>query len=149
MRWFKIDGREWNVRVIEPEESFTITYTENTGRTLSEGAPMILDPIGTFFNYTLTIARKKGEKDEFDELFDYLSRPRRDAMLVVLPKNQSVWKTKNSDGEEVEGFYAYVSKGKRKIIKIYEYENGDIKSVDYDSFSVSFIATKAQVLPDE
>jgi hypothetical protein len=149
MKWFKIDGREWNVRILEPEESFTILYSENTGRTLDDGAPMTLDPLGTFFNYTLTVAKKRGHEEDFDELWDYLSTPRDSAMLVVLPRNQKTWKTTDDSGNEVDGFYAYVSNGKRKIKKIIEEQNGELKQVDYEAFSINFIATKAQVLPIE
>lgn len=149
MTWFKIDGVEYNVRIFDPEESFTILYGENTGRTLDEGAPMILDPIGTFFNYKLTIGRKKGEINDFDELWTYLSTPRSKPMRVVLPRNQTIWFTPNENGEIEEGFYAYVSNGKRKIKKIIEDEEGVINQVDYDVFQINIIATKAQVLPED
>lgn len=147
MKWFKIDGREWNVRILNPEESFTILYSSNTGRTLSVGAPMILDPYGTFFNYTLTFARKNGEKNDFDALFNYLATPRKTPMLFSFPRNQTMWKTEDADGNEVEGFYAYVSSGKRKIKKIIEDADGELKEVLYDTFTATFTATKAQVIP--
>lgn len=148
MKWFKIDGREWKVRIFEPEEAFTILYSENTGRTLGVGSPMVLDPLGTFFNYTMIVGRKRGEKNDFDELFDYLSVPRTEPLLIVFPRSGRRWTSENEDGETIEGFYAYVSNGKRKIRKVIEDENGDAKEVEYDSFSVNFIAQKAQVLPD-
>ena len=148
MKWFKINGIEYKVRVFEPKESFTILYSENTGRTLSVGAPMVLDPLGTFFNYTLTVGAIKGEEDSFESLWDFLSTPKSDALLVVLPRSRkTLWTTTDENGEEVEGFYAYVSTGQRGIKKIIEDANGELKDVIYETFSINFVATKAQVTP--
>lgn len=148
MKWFKINGEEYNVRVFEPEETFTILYGENTGRTLAEGAPMVLDPKGTFFNYTLTVGAIRGHENDFEKLWRLLSFPRNEGLLVEFPKSRNaMWQTKNDDGENVNGFYAYVSTGKRKIKKILEETDGELKEVVYDVFSINFIAMKAQVLP--
>lgn len=149
MKWFKIDGREWKVRVFEPKESFTILYSENTSRVLDVGAPVALDPLGTFFNYTLTVGKITGEEAEFDELWEYVSVPRFLPMLVVLPKNRNtLWKSQNDEGVEVEGFYAYVSSGERAIKKITEEQDGTLKEVFYDAFTLNIRATRAQVLPE-
>ena len=148
MKWFMIDGKEYRVRVFEPEESFTILYTENTGRTLDNGAPMMLDPVGTFFNYTLTVGAIKGLEADFEALWEYLSFPRDEGMLISFPKSTNeMWQTKNDSGQTVNGFYAYVSSGKRKIKKIVEKTDGNLKEVIYDTFAINFIATKAQVTP--
>ena len=150
MKWFKIDGKEWKVRIFEPSEAFIILYSENTGRSLDEGAPMNLDPYGTFFNYKMTIGAIKGEEKEFQALWEYLAEPRKEALLVTFPKgSKENWTTVSNSGEVVEGFYAYVSSGERKIKKITEETNGELKDVFYDAFSVNFIATKAQVLPKD
>ena len=149
MKWFTIDGREWKVRVFEPEESFTILYSENTGRTLSAGAPMALDPLGTFYNYTMTIGAIQGAEDDFEALWEYLSFPRDEALLVNFPKSRNGYWQTESEGETVNGFYAYVSKGARKIKRIVEERNGELQDVIYEAFSVNFIATKAQVIPNE
>lgn len=147
MKWFKINGREWNVHVFEPKESFSILYSDKTGRTLAEGA-MVLDPIGTFFNYSLTVGKKRGFEKEFDALWDYISKPRRESIIVSFPRNQEMWETYN-DGEKIEGFYAYVSSGERGIKKIREDVDGNLQFVEYDTFTINFIASKAQVLPDD
>lgn len=149
MKWFKIDGKEWKVRVFEPEETFTILQGGGAGRTLDIGNPMLLDPSGTFFNYTLTVGKIKGQEKEFDDLWEYLSVPRNEGLLFTFPKNRNtLWTTTDDNGNEIDGFYAYVSTGKRAIKKIVEEVNGELKSVDYDAFSINFIAMKAQVLPE-
>ena len=50
MEYVKIGGKVWDVLVTEITESFSILYSENTGRTMSQGAGITLDPLGTFFN---------------------------------------------------------------------------------------------------
>ena len=148
--WFKIDGKAFQVRVFEPKETFTILYSENTGRTLGTGAPMFLDPLGTFFNYELTVGKIKGKEDEFDQLWDYLSTPRFQPMLIVLPKNRNtLWTTQDDNGNEVQGFYAYVSTGSRGIKRIIEDTDENLKEVIYDAFTIKIIATKAQVVPPD
>lgn len=149
MKWFKIDGKEYNVRVFDPTESFTILYGENTGRTLDEGAPMVLDPKGTFFNYTITVGAMKGFENSFEELWQFLSFPRNDGIRVEFPSGRkTMWTTKEKNGEIVNGFYAYVSTGKRKLKKIIENKNGELEDVLYDTFAINFVAMKAQVLPE-
>ena len=44
MDYCKIGGRSYDVIVTSIEESFSILYTENTGRTMAIGARMTLDP---------------------------------------------------------------------------------------------------------
>ena len=150
MKWFKVNGIEYKVRVYEPKESFTILYSDNTGRTLDIGAPMVLDPLGTFFNYSLTVGAIKGEEKSFDDLWELVSQPSPIPLLIVFPKGRkSYWSTTNDSGEEVQGFYAYVSSGDRGIKRIIEDVNGDLEDVVYDSFTIKLTATKAQLLPPQ
>lgn len=148
MKWFKIDGKEYNVKVFTPKESFTILYGENTGRTLDDGAPMILDPKGTFFNYTLTVGAMRGFEEDFEKLWNFVSFPREKGMRVEFPSGRTtMWTTKDENGQIINGFYAYVSSGERELKKIIEDVNGNLKEVIYDTFAINFIAMKAQVLP--
>ena len=67
MDWFKLNGKECNVIVTELSENFTILYSENSGRTLEDGAPMYLDPLGTFVGHKVKVKRRQGfEKESFD-----------------------------------------------------------------------------------
>ena len=91
MEYVKIGGRAWDVLVTNISESFSILYSENTGRTMSQGATMTLDPLGTFFNYKVTFERKRGYEKQFDDLFDFVSIPRYDGMEVNIIHNQALW----------------------------------------------------------
>lgn len=132
MDYCKIGGRNYDVIVTSIEESFTILYTENTGRTIGNGR-MTLDPIGTFFSHKVTFRRSKDNFEEFDRLYDFLTTPRYDGFSIEMVHNQ---KTINYD--------AYVSQGTRTLQKIV----ARIKKVLWGELTVNFVPMEAQVLPE-
>jgi hypothetical protein len=137
MNYFKINGQSYEVVVTALEESFEILYTENSGRTLANGAPMTLDPIGTFFGHKITVKRKNGFEQQYDELYSLLSVPRRventeDALLFEVAHLQ-----------ETIAYRAYVSKGMRAVKTIDE-KSG---KVYWGEMSLNIVPIEAQVLP--
>lgn len=132
MDYVKIGGRAYDVLVVELSENFNILYSENTGRTISAGARMTLDPLGTFFGHKITFARKNGKEAEYDRLFDFVSQPRYDGIPVEIVHNQ---KTISYD--------AYISQGERALKRIDE-KTG---KVYWDKFSVNVVPMEAQILP--
>lgn len=135
MEYCKINGKVYDVLVVGIEESFSVLYSENTGRTIGEGARMTLDPIGTFFNYKVTFARKAGFEKQYDDLFDLFAKPRYDGIEINIVHNQALWD---------KPFEAYVSQGSRSLKRIDE-KTG---KVYWDRFSVNIIPMEAQVLPE-
>jgi hypothetical protein len=135
MDYVKIGGKVWDVLVAEISESFSILYSENTGRTMSQGAGMTLDPLGTFFNYKITFARKQGHEKQYDELFNFFAIPRYDGIEVNIVHNQALWD---------KPFMAYVSQGERAL-KCIDAKTG---KVYWDKFSVNIVPMSAQVLPE-
>lgn len=132
MDYVKINGKAYDVIVTELEESFNILYSDNTGRTLGAGAPLTLDPYGTFYGHKVTFARRKENLTECDELFMLLSKPTYEGFAVEMAHNQTTI-----------SYQAYASSGSRSIKRIDE-KTGKIY---WDKFSVNFIPLKAQVLP--
>lgn len=134
MNWFKIDGTAYNVIVTSLEENFTILYSENTGRTLAQGARMSLDAIGTFFGHKVTIRRKSGFEKEFDELYRLISRPRNSGLRFEIVHFQ-----------EVAQYEGYVSNGARGLKRIDE-KSG---KVYWDELSLNIVPMEAQVTIDD
>jgi hypothetical protein len=128
----KIGGKEYAVVVTEIEENFNILYSSNTGRTLAEGAPMVLDPIGTYIGHKVTVKCKRGYEEEYDELFNYVMQPRYDGIAVKMVHNQT----------DIE-YDAYISNGIRNIKSI------DLKAdkVYWGELQINIVPMKAQVLP--
>ena len=135
MEYVKIGGKVWDVLVTEISESFSILYSENTGRTMSQGAGMTLDPLGTFFNYKITFGRKQGHEKQYDELFNFFAIPRYDGIEVNIVHNQALWD---------KPFMAYVSQGERTLKRI----DAKTGKVYWDKFSVNIVPMSAQVLPE-
>lgn len=132
MDWLKINGRVWDVEVLAISENFNILYSDNTGRTIAPGARMVLDPLGTFYGHKVTVGVKKGEVNEFDKLFDYISQPRYDGIAVEAVH-----------GQKTIAYDAYISNGERTVKRI-DTEN---EVVYYDVFEMNIIPMEAQVKP--
>lgn len=132
MDYVKIGGRQYDVVVTKVSETFNILYSENTGRTISEGARMTLDPIGTFYGHKITFQRKNGYEAEYDRLYDYISKPRYDGIPVEIVHNQ-----------ETISYEAYISTGERALQRI----DTNTGKVFWGEFSVNIVPMEAQVLP--
>ena len=133
IEWVKIGNREFKAIVEEVSENFNILYSENTGRTLEAGAPMTLDPLGTFFGHKITFGRKQGFEKDYDALFNYVSIPRYDGIAVTVPHGQSTL-----------SYTAYISQGERSLKRIDERTG----KVYWDKFTLNIVPMKAQVLPE-
>lgn len=130
--WFEIDGRAYDVIVTEIIENAEVLYSENTGRTMSQGARMTLDPLGTFYNHKVKVKRHGENTAEYDRLFDYVTRPRYDGMHIKIVHNQ----------DTIE-YDAYVSAVERTLSKIDE-KSG---KVYWKEMTLNIVAMEAQVLP--
>lgn len=128
----KIGGVRWNVLVTGISENFNILYAEGTGRLSSIGAPMFLNPLGTFFGHKVTFKRRSGHEAEYDALFDFLAQPRYEGIDVDIVHGQTTL-----------AYSAYVSSGERSVKRIDE-KTGE---VCWDALTVDFVPMSAQVEP--
>lgn len=129
---FRIGGRSYNVTILDLEENFTILYSENTGRTMAEGAEMTLDALGTFYSHKIIVKRKNGFEREFDDLYDYISRPRNSGVDVEIAHNQTTI-----------NYQAYISNGVRKLERI----SADGSKTFWGELSINIVPMKAQETP--
>lgn len=129
----KINGRSYDVIVVGIEENFSILYSDNTGRTLSETARMTLDPIGTFIGHKVKFARKNGHEDDYDALFDFVSTPRFVGVDLEIVHGQQIIK-----------YEAYVSSGSRAVRNI---SKKSLK-VYWGELELNFVPMEAQVTPN-
>lgn len=130
--WLDIDGQRFNVTVTSIKEGGTILYSDNTGRTLAIGAPITLDPLGTFYNYTITVRRNGDDVSDYDKLYEYVLKPRFTGMTIKAPHNQGTIT-----------FEAYISAAEREIQKIDEKN----KKVLWKEMTLTITSMKAQVTP--
>ena len=133
MEYVKIGGKVWDVLVTEISENFNILYSENTGRTMSVGARMTLDPLGTFFGHKITFQRKQGNEKEYDTFFEFVSNPRYDGIPVEIVHGQTTLV-----------YDAYISQGERTLKRIDPKTN----KVYWDKFSLNIVPMEAQVKPE-
>ncbi|MDD6313300.1 MAG: hypothetical protein PUB08_07605 [Firmicutes bacterium] len=126
---FSWNGVYYDVIILDLERTFEKLSGEKSGRT--QDGNMFIDPIGTFYNYTLTVARGKNcSVKDYDAFWEAISTPTAFGTLSV-PYNQSSYL-----------FYAYITTGRQKLKVV---KNG----VKYwDSVQLQFIAKSPKRLPN-
>lgn len=130
--WFEINGMSYDVSVLNIKETANILYSENTGRTMSIGARMTLDPLGTFIGHNVTVKRKADKREEYDRLFNDIIKPRYDGVRVKIVHDQTT----------IE-YDAYISTAEREVKRIDDEE----KKVYWNELSINIVPMEAQVLP--
>lgn len=133
MNYFEVNGKSYDVIVTNIQRSAKIMQSENAGVTIGSGAEEILDPIGTFVSYSVTVKRRKGYEKEFDELWDILTRPIYDGVFVNIVYNQSTIKFKAKFSVDAQS----IERIDKKTGKVY-----------WGEMNINIVPTKAQVLPE-
>ncbi len=124
---FRLDGREYNINVLELKRKFAVTDTENSGRTTDYA--MHRDIIGTFYNYTLKIAPKKLDMESYNRFYDAISNPSAVSHEITVPF-----------GNETMTFKAYVTQGEDSLVV----RNGKNFWGFADGLTVNFTAMEPQ-----
>lgn len=73
MTVFTMDGVEYNLNVIDLKRAFSITDTDQAGRSTSGN--MQRDIIGTYYNYTVTVDAKRMSLTDYDNFYQQVSAP--------------------------------------------------------------------------
>lgn len=124
---FKIDGVGYNVNVTKLVRKFSVLDSEKSGRTM-DGA-MYRDPIGTFYNYEMTVSPDPGDPAALDAFWEAISKPVV-SHVCVFPYNQKTLTQR-----------MYVTSGEQALALI-----SDSVSL-WGDISISFIAMKPKVTP--
>ena len=69
---FLIDSVGYRVHVLNLTRKFSVLDTENTGRTMD--GRMYREPIGTFYNYSMTVA-PMGNGEDLEKFWEAVSQP--------------------------------------------------------------------------
>lgn len=123
---FVMDGVEYNVSVLELTRKFSVLDTSKSGRT--QDGNMYRDPIGTFYNYSLTLDCRNSDRKAFDALWDALSAPVV-SHICTFPYNQQTLSQR-----------MYVTSGEQKVRIITD--SGTV----WDKMTINFIAMEPKVV---
>lgn len=70
---FMMDGIAYDVNVLSLQRKFSVMDTEHSGRT--QNGEMYRDVIGTFYNYSITIGERFGDKAALEAFWKAISSP--------------------------------------------------------------------------
>lgn len=127
MHVFLLDGESYNVSVLKLTRKFSVMDSDKTGRVQS-GA-MYRDPIGTFYNYTMTVAPNGGDVAALDSFWDAISRPDK-SHECVFPYGQDTLTQR-----------MYVTSGEQNLRLLTHEKNY------WDEITLNFVAMKPKVVP--
>ena len=125
---FLLDGKPYNVHVLSLQRSFSIKDTITIGSTMS--GEIYRDPVGTYYNYSMTISRKGSDQAAMDAFWDAISAPV-NSHVCVFPYNQDILTQK-----------MYVTDGMQDIQRIYE------NRIDWRDITIQFYALAPKVVPE-
>lgn len=122
---FYIDGKAYNVHVLSLVRKFAVLDTDKAGRTLN--GKMYREPIGTFYNYSMTVSVKNGDTKAMEDLWKVISQP------------EVSHKCKFLYGNDYLEQDMYITSGEQTVVRLL----GD--KTYWGDMSLSFIAMKPKV----
>lgn len=124
---FLMDGTAYNVHVTDLVRKFSVLDTDKSGRTMD--GEMYRDPIGTFYNYTMTVSPRDGDTEAMDAFWEAVSQPKK-YHNCTFPYNQATLTQK-----------MYVTSGEQGVRRITE------GRTHWGEITVNFIAMSPKVTP--
>lgn len=124
---FYIDGKTYNVQVLSLVRKFAVLDTDKAGRTLN--GKMYREPIGTFYNYSMTVSVKNGDTKAMEDLWGVISKP------AVSHKCKFPYGSSYLEQE------MYITSGEQGVVRML----GD--KTYWGDMSLNFIAMKPKVTP--
>ena len=124
---FMIDGIAYNVHVTALVRKFSVLDTDKSGRTMD--GEMYRDPIGTFYNYSMTVSPRDGDTASMDAFWEKISQPQK-CVNCTFPYNQATLTQK-----------MYVTSGEQGVTRIAG------EKVHWGEITINFIAMSPKVTP--
>lgn len=123
---FLIDGVSYNVQVMELTRSFVVKDAIKASET--QNGNIYRNPIGTYYNYSMTVREKDGDRAAFDAFWEAISQPK-ESHVCVFPYNQSTLTQR-----------MYVTSGSQGIRKLYK------DGAQWQDITIQFTAQAPKVL---
>ena len=123
---FLLDGESYNVQVMSLKRSFEIKDAVQASET-QDGSIYRL-PIGTYYNYSMTVREKDGDRNSLDKFWDVISQPVA-SHVCVFPYNQTTITQK-----------MYVTAGNQEIQRLF------MDGAVWKDITINFIAQAPRVL---
>lgn len=123
---FVIDGVGYRVHVLKLTRKFSVLDSEKAGRTMD--GQMYREPIGTFYNYSMTVA-PLGNNRDLDKFWDVISKPQK-SHQCRFPYGQKTLTQK-----------MYITSGEQDLVRAGK--DGNL----WGEISVNFIAMGPKVVP--
>ena len=124
---FWMDGIAYNVRVLSLTRKFALVETGVSGRT--QDGQMYRDLFGTYYHYTMTVARRGGDLYALDAFWEAVSKPQV-SHVCVFPYGQNTLSQR-----------MYVKSGEQILERM---ENG---KNHWGQVKIDFIAMAPEVTP--
>lgn len=122
---FLLDGKAYNVQVMNLKRLFSVKDAIRPSETQS--GSIYRNPIGTYYNYTLTVRQKDGDRASFDAFWEAVSKPVA-SHVCVFPYNQSTITQR-----------MYVTAGSQEIKRLYT------DGAEWRDITINFIAQAPKV----
>lgn len=123
---FILDGETYNVQVMSLKRSFEIK--EAIAAKITQNGGIYRDLVGTYYNYTITVREKNGDREALDAFWEAVSKPKT-SHDCTFPYNQSVLTQR-----------MYVKTGSQDIDLLYE------GGVYWRDITIQFFAKEPKVL---
>ena len=123
---FLMDGIAYNVQVMNLKRLFSVKDAIRPSETQS--GSIYRNPIGTYYNYTLTVRQKDGDRESLDAFWDAVSKPTA-SHVCVFPYNQSMLTQQ-----------MYVTAGSQDIKRLYA------DGAEWRDITITFIAQTPKVI---
>ena len=124
---FLIDGKSYHVQVMALSRSFEVK--DAVSPSVTQNGNIYRNPIGTYYNYSLTVREKDGDREAFDAFWEAISSPV-ESHVCVFPYNQGTITQR-----------MYVTAGSQEIRKLYA--NG----AEWKDITIQYIAQAPKVMP--